>query len=153
HAARLTAANVRRSESSRVRREQEAFMQSAVDETPTNTIWCELAPLLDDAMACLGSMDRDAVVLRYFENKSLQQVAKALRVEERTAQKRVSRALEKLRRIFTKRGVSCTATIIAGALSVHSVQAAPTELAATISATALKGSAVAGSILTLVKGT
>jgi len=99
-------------------------------------------------------MDRDAVVLRYFENKSLQEVGKALGIEERAAQKRVSRALEKLRRIFTKRGVVSTTAIIAGAISANSVQAAaPAALATTISATALKGSAVAGSTLTLVKGT
>ncbi len=153
HAARLTAANFQRAELSRARREQEAFMQSTLEETPTDTAWCELAPLLDDAMARLGPTDRDAVVLRYFENKSLQEVGKALGVEERTAQKRVSRALEKLRRIFTKRGVTSTATIIAGAISANSVQAAPTELAPKVSAMALKGSAVAGSTLTLVKGT
>ena len=74
-------------------------------------------------------------------------------MDERTAQKRVSRALEKLRRIFTKSGVTSTAAIIAGAISAHSVQAAPATLTKTISATALKGSAVAGSTLTLVKET
>ena len=152
-AARLTAANFQRAELRRVRREQEAFMESTREATQPDTAWSELAPLLDDAMARLGRTDRDAVVLRYFENKSLQEVGTALGVGERTAQKRVSRALEKLRRIFTKRGVVSTPAIIAGAISANSVQAAPTVLATTISATALKGSAVAGSTLTLVKGT
>jgi len=104
-------------------------------------------------MARLGSVDRNAVVLRYFENKSLQEVGEALGVEERTAQKRVSRALEKLRHVLTKQGVIASMAIITGAISANSVQAAPTGLATTISATALKGSAVAGSTLTLVKGT
>jgi hypothetical protein len=103
-------------------------------------------------MAHLGQADRDAVVLRFFENKSLQEVSQALGVEERTAQKRVSRALEKLRRIFAKYGIAAPASIIAGTLSIHSVQAAPAELAVTISA-AVKGSAVAASTLTLAKGT
>src|SRR6185369_8842856 len=153
-AAQLTAANFQRAEFRRTRREQEAFMDSTLESTQTEAAWCELAPLLDEAMAHLGGTDRDAVVLRYFENKSLEEVGKALGVEERAAQKRVSRALEKLRRIFKKRGVVSTAVIIAGAISANSVQAAaPTTLATTISATALKGSAVAGSTLTLVKGT
>ena len=153
-AARLTAANFQRAELRRTRREQEAFMDSTLEATQTDAAWIGLAPLLDDAMAHLGCTDRDAVVLRYFENKSLQEVGDALGIEERAAQKRVSRALEKLRRIFTKRGVVSTTAIIAGAISANSVQAAaPAALATTISATALKGSTVAGSTLTLVKGT
>lgn len=75
---RLTATNFQRAELRRSRREQEAFMQSTLEETQTGNAWCELAPLLDNAMARLGSADRDAVVLRYFENKSLQEVGKAL---------------------------------------------------------------------------
>ena len=96
HTARLTAANFQRSELRRIRREQEAFMQSTLDESSQETAWNELAPLLDDAMAQLRATDRDALVLRYFENKTLPQVGAALGVEERAAQKRVTRALEKL---------------------------------------------------------
>ncbi|MEO8426884.1 MAG: sigma-70 family RNA polymerase sigma factor [Verrucomicrobiota bacterium] len=153
HTARLTAANFQRGELRRARREQEAFMQSTIEQPSSETVWHELHPLLDEAMARLGPTDRDAVVLRYFENKSLQEVGQTLGVEERAAQKRVSRALEKLRRIFTKHGVISTATIIAGAISANSVQAAPTALAPTITAAVFKGSAVAGSTLALVKGT
>ncbi len=153
HAARLTAANFRRAESRRVRREQEAFMQSTLEANPTDAMWSELAPLLDDAMAGLRTSERDAVVMRYFESKSLPEVAAALGVAERAAQKRVSRALEKLRTSFTKRGVASTTVTIAGALAANSVQAAPAALAPMISTMALQGSAIAGSTLTLVKGT
>jgi hypothetical protein len=64
---------------------------------------------------------------------------------------RVSRALEKLRKFFTKRGVDSTTAIIAGAISANSVQAAPVGLAKTISAVAITKGATA-STLTLVKG-
>jgi hypothetical protein len=80
-------------------------------------------------------------------------VGAALGVDEYAAQKRVSRALEKLRKFFAKRGIASTVAIIAAALSANSVHAAPAGLAATVSATAIKGSAVAVSTLTLVKGT
>jgi RNA polymerase sigma factor (sigma-70 family) len=153
HAARLTAANFRRAEWRRARNEQEAFMQTTLEATTRKTSWEELAPLLDDVVARLGKMDRDAIVLRYFENKSLREVAATLGVEERAAQKRVSRALEKLRGGFSQRGVVWPATLLAGIISANSVQAAPAALAGTISATALKGSAGAGTTLTLVKGT
>lgn len=151
--ARLTASNFRRAESRRVHREQEVFMDSIVPQNETSAAWIDMAPLLDDAMAYLGQADRDVIVLRYFENKPLEEVGLILGVEERAAQKRVSRSLEKLRRIFRKLGISATSAIIVGAISAHSVQAAPIALEETISATALKGSAVAGSTLTLVKGT
>ncbi len=128
-------------------------MQSTQDEPSTETAWNELAPLLDDAMSRLRVTDRDALVLRYFENKTLPEVGAALGVEERAAQKRVTRALEKLRSLFMRRGVVSSAAVIAGALSAHSVQAAPAVLATTIAATALKGSAVTASTLTLIQGT
>src|SRR5262252_2703321 len=51
--ARLTAANFRRTEIRRARREQEAYMQSNLDEKGTD-VWQQIAPLLDDAVAELG---------------------------------------------------------------------------------------------------
>jgi hypothetical protein len=104
-------------------------------------------------MTRLGQHDHDALVLRYFENRSLEEVGQAMGIGERAAQKRISRALEKLRRVFGKNGVKATAAIIAGAISTHSVQAAPAGLAATISSTAIQGTTVAASTLTLAKGT
>jgi RNA polymerase sigma factor (sigma-70 family) len=136
----------------RSQREQEAFMQSTLNE-PSPAIWEELAPLLDEAMASLGDADRNVVALRYFENKSAAEIAQAMRLNEEAAKKRVGRALEKLRRFFARRGVASTATIIAGAISANSVQAAPAGLAQMISAAALaKGAAASASTLTLVKG-
>ena len=65
---------------------------------------------------------------------------------------RVNRALEKLRKFFSKRGIVFPAALIAGAVSANSVHAAPVGLAISVTATAAKGSAVAASTLTLVKG-
>jgi RNA polymerase sigma factor (sigma-70 family) len=150
-AARLTAANFMRSEIRRSRREHEVFMQSIAEESPPQPIWLELSPLLEAAMSQLKPVDRDALVLRFFENKSLPEVGKALGIEERAAQKRVGRALEKLRRFFAKRGVVATVSVIATEISVHSIRAAPIGLSKTITVTAIKASAVTGSTLTLVK--
>jgi RNA polymerase sigma factor (sigma-70 family) len=153
HTARLTAANFRRAEFHRIHHEQEAFMQSNPQEAPTDPAWLELVPMLDEAMARLGAMDRDAVVLRYFENKTLSEVGVALGLEERAAQKRVHRAVEKLHRFFSQHGVSSTTASIAGAISAHSVQTAPVALAKSVTAVAVtKGAAVSSSTLTLIKG-
>ena len=74
---RLTAANYLRTEIRRRNREQEAYMQSILNE-PESEAWRQIAPLLEDAMAGLGAKDRDAVVLRFFENKNLSEVGAAL---------------------------------------------------------------------------
>ena len=150
---RYAAADALRARRRRQTREQEAYMQSTLNEAGRPDAWAQLAPLLDDALAELGETDRTALVLRFFENKTAREIAGALRMEEAAAQKRVARALEKLRAIFVKRGVTLTATVIAGAVAANSVQAAPVGLAVTVTAAAAKGAAVTASITTLVKGT
>jgi RNA polymerase sigma factor (sigma-70 family) len=149
---RLTAANFLRTEIRRVRREQEAYMQSLANETEPE-LWPQMAPLLEDAMGQLGEKDRNAIALRFFEGKSFQEIGAAFGASENAAKKRVAHALEKLHRYFSKHGVSSTTAIIAGAISANSAHAAPVGLATTITATVIKGPAVASSTLALVKGT
>jgi RNA polymerase sigma factor (sigma-70 family) len=150
--ARLTAANFVKGEIRRQQREQEAYMQSTLNETDAMA-WAQIAPLLDEAMGHLGETDRSAVVLRFFENKTAAEVATALQLTEAAAHKRVNRALEKLRKIFTKRGVTLSATLIAGVVSANSVQAAPVGLAVTVTAIAAQGASISATLTTLVKGT
>jgi len=147
------AANVQiRTAVRRTQREQEAAMQSALNES-SPAIWEQLAPLLDEAMSSLGDADRNVLALRFFENKSAHEIARALKLNEEAAQKRVTRALEKLRKFFAKRGVSSTTAILAGMISANSVHAAPVGLAKTISAVAIvKGATASASTLTLIKG-
>ena len=149
---RYASADALRARRRRQAREQEAHMQSILNPPDTDA-WAQLVPLLDDALAELGETDRTALVLRFFERKTAREIAGALRMEEAAAQKRVARALEKLRALFVKRGVTLAATAIAGAVAANSVQAAPVGLAATVAATAAKGTTVAASIVGLVKGT
>ncbi len=146
------AAETLRTRRRREQREQEAYMQSTLNDPPADA-WAQLSPLLEDAMAALREPDRSALVLRFFENKTASEIAAALKVNEDAAQKRVTRALEKLRIAFRKRGVSSTTAIIAGAISANSVQAAPPALAGLITGVAMaKGAAAGSSTLALVKG-
>jgi len=125
--ARYASADALKIQRRRQIREHDAHMQSILSEAQSEPAWEQLSPLLDEAMAQLREQDRDAVVLRYFENKSLREVGEALGLEERAAQKRLSRAVEKLRGYLQKRGVASTTAIIAGLVSVNSVQAAPSH--------------------------
>jgi RNA polymerase sigma factor (sigma-70 family) len=152
HTARLTAANFIRTEIRRTRREQEAFMQANAEENQT-AVWERIAPLLDDAIAALGEKDRDAVVLRFVKGKDYPEVGKALGTTPEAAQVRVSRAVEKLRKIFGKRGVALSGAALGGAISANSVQAAPAGLAVAITSAAVQGTALTASTLTLAKGT
>ena len=148
---RLTATNYLRSELRRLRREREAYLQASLQESGTDT-WERIAPLLDAAVARLGEKDRQAIILRYYEGKDLRQVGIALGTSDDAAEKRVSRALEKLRRFFSKHGLSATSAAIGAEISAHAVVAAPAALGAAIAAVA-SGSAVAGPFtLNLIHG-
>jgi len=150
-AAHYAAADALRTQRRRQRREQEMYMQSLLNQPePGSPAWTGIAPLLDSAMAGLREKDQSAIVLRFFEGKDLKQVGAALGVSENAANKRVTHALEKLRRYFSKRGVNSTTAVIAGAISAHSVQAAPAALAKSVTTAAVaKGTTAAGSTLIL----
>jgi RNA polymerase sigma factor (sigma-70 family) len=128
---RRTAIDVVRKESRRRLREQIAVEMNNMNATPDD--WIQIEPLLDDAMAALEETDRSAVLLRYFENKSLREVGEVLGASEDAAQKRVSRAVERLREFFSKRDVTIGAGGLAVLISANAVQSAPVGLSATIS--------------------
>ena len=132
HTARFTAANFQRAEWRRTRREQEAAMQLDRNEGAHDVVWRELSPHLESAMARLNPIDRDALVLRYFQNRSMAEVGTSLGWTENTAQQRVGRALDKLRKFLGKRGITLTTAAIAAAVSANSVQAAPAGLATAV---------------------
>jgi uncharacterized protein (TIGR03435 family) len=150
---RFTSARLLRTKARQQAREQEAYMQSTLNDSDTDGVWRQLAPLLEEAMTRLGEKERTLLALRFFENKSGAETAALLGIQEWAAHKRAARALEKLRRFFLKRGIDSTTAIIAGAISANSVQAAPIGLAKSISAVAIaKGAVASGSTLTLIKG-
>lgn len=120
---------------------------------PADATWEQMKPFLDEGMAQLGEKDRNAVLLRYFQDKSLKDVGAAIGTSERAAQKRVARAIEKLRVFFTKRGVVLRAMVITTALSVNAVQAAPAGMASIAVSAAMKGGATSASTATLIKAT
>jgi RNA polymerase sigma factor (sigma-70 family) len=143
---RRTAIDVVRREARRRLREQVAIELTAMNATPAD--WTEIEPLLDEAMHALDDTDRTAVLLRYFENKSLREVGRMLDTTEDAARKRLSRAVERLREFFTKRGVTVGASGLVIAISANAVQGAPVGLAVSISsAAAVTGTAVSTSTM------
>jgi len=137
------AAKTVRTDVRRRAREQEAAAMSELLSTETDTTWQEIAPHLDAALGELGDADRDALMLRYFERKSANEMAQTLGVSAEAAQKRVNRAVDRLRELFAKRGIAVGASGLVALVSANAVQAAPAALAGSISAAAaLAGTAV-----------
>ena len=129
---RRTSVDVVRRESSRQQREQIAVEIAQTHADGAN--WDRLESVLDDAMETLGEADRNALLLRFFQNKNLREVGCLLGISEDAAQKRVSRAIEKLRESLGRRKVPVSGTALAALLSAHLASAAPAGLGATIAA-------------------
>ena len=150
---RLTARQSLRTRARQFARDQEAYMQSHLNEPDTDGVWQQLAPQLEEAMSRLNENERALLALRFFENKTGEETAFLMGIRADAAHKRTARAVEKLRGFFTKRGVTLSATVLTAAISANSVQAAPLGLAATVTAAAAKGTLISATITTLVNTT
>ena len=128
-----------RTEVRRRAREQEAVAMNELLAHESDAAWENIAPHLDTALGELSEPDRDALLLRYFERKSAREMAQTLNVSEEAAQKRVNRAVERLREFFSKRNVTVGASGLAVVISANAVQASPVGLATSIPAAALIG--------------
>jgi RNA polymerase sigma factor (sigma-70 family) len=121
---------------SRRRGREEIFMRQPDSQTATDPAWEELRPVLDEVMLQLKETDREAILLRYFENRPLAEVGARLGLRENTARMRVERALEKLRALLAKRGIATTSTLVA-TISANAVQVAPANMAVALAATSI----------------
>jgi RNA polymerase sigma factor (sigma-70 family) len=147
----FVASNTMRRERRRELRERSAVeMNSMEDHSGENLAL--IAPVLDEAINELGAEDRDAIMLRFFEQKDFRSVGDALGSNEEAARKRVSRALDKLHGLLTRRGVVLSTTALTATLTTHVVSAAPAGLAVSISAAAVASVAAgSGTALTLIQ--
>ena len=139
----FTASKAIRTERRRQAREQIALEMNALENQP-EAGWDQIAPQLEDAMNGLSDDDRDALVLRFFQRRDFRAVGATLGISEDAAQKRVTRALDKLRDVLGARGVGLAAVTLGAVLTAKSVTAAPVGLAATVTTIALAGATAAG---------
>jgi len=137
--ARLVVRNARKQEARRKARERQAA-EMTQQTWPSEQTWDGLSPLLSEGMEKLGNKDRDAILLHYFQRKTLAEVGGSMGVSEDAARMRVSRAVQKLRSFFGRKGQTMAIGAVATLLLTNSVQAAPPACAATVVA------AVCGSV-------
>lgn len=131
-----TACQVLRAEMRRRKRETAWASQADVSTSASEPLWTEVAPALDEAIRALGAKDREAVLLRFFGDRSFAEIGDMLQLGEDAARMRVSRALDKLRELLDNRGVVVTPTALAGLIASDAALGAPVGLASSISATA-----------------
>jgi RNA polymerase sigma factor (sigma-70 family) len=130
----FVSSKILRTEQRRLAREKEASLMLT---DPSEPLWTELAPHLDDAMLQLSANDRSAILLRYFENQPHRAIAALLNISEDAAQKRVERALEKLRSILHAKGVSVATPALATLLLSKSVLPSSAAAIAAVTSAAL----------------
>ncbi len=146
-ATRFAAANVRRAQARREHWERNAApMEPPSMESEPDHV-SQAAPLLDEALDELPEIDRAAILLRFFERRSLGEVGRALGTTEAAAKMRVSRAIERLRQLFRRRGLAVSASVVLALLSAQSAPAAPAGLAATIATAAILQNAGGATVL------
>jgi len=141
------AAQLVRTDVRRRAREQEAAAMNQILATDSEAGWEQIEPHLDAALGELNEPDRDAILLRYFARKSAGEIAAALGISDEAAQKRVTRAVERLRQLFAKRGITVGASLLVVIIAAHAVQASPSGLVATISAGALAHALPSGTLV------
>lgn len=147
----FAASHAVRAENRRRHREQKAFeMESLPPDPPSNSVWAEIVPHLDEAMASLGEKDRNAILLRFFHNQDIKETAAATGQSVEATKKRIARAVEKLRRFFVRRGVFLNAVAVTSALSGSGAQAAPAGFAISITSAVAGQSAAAATSITLL---
>lgn len=135
-----------RAEQSRRAREQAAHLMNEADSTSSDAAadWERLRPELDHVLDLLPERDRDAILLRFFGNRPFAEIGRVLKVSDDAARVRTDRALEKLRALLQRRGVTSTAAALALALGASSAMASPPALSATVTTTALAQAAATG---------
>ena len=136
----FVATRAMRGERRRQVREREALeMNALLDDSGAH--WRQLTPILDEAITQLGTEDRTAIVLRYFEQRDFRAVGEALGSTQDAARVRVNRALEKLQVLLKQRGVALSVGTLGTMLAAEAVTAAPAGLAVAVSSAALAGAA------------
>jgi len=142
---RFAALTLLRTERRRQSRERQAMDMLELSST-SEPDWEHLRPALDEAINALDDRARDAILLRFFERRDLSTVGRALGITDDAAQKCVSRALEKLRVFFARRGVALSTSALGAVLGANAVQAAPMGFGKSLAVASLAAKATGAAV-------
>ncbi|HEX2746871.1 MAG TPA: sigma-70 family RNA polymerase sigma factor [Verrucomicrobiales bacterium] len=138
-----------RGENRRRKREQLAIhMTPPLDSDSGSTaLWEQASPVIDAAMDSLPETDRRLLVLRFWQRQDLRAIGSGFGMSDNAVQKRITRALEKLRGILARRGIRGTAAAISAAMLSAAASSPSSAAIAGITSSSLVGAnaATAGS--------
>jgi RNA polymerase sigma factor (sigma-70 family) len=137
---RNEAANTVRRERRRKTREAAATAMNETNDSSSAESaanWSRLSPVLDDAIDQLSETDRAAILLRFIDRRPFAEIGANLRVTEDAARMRVDRALDKLRTLLTRRGITSTSAALGLVLANNAVAAAPISVATSVTLAAI----------------
>ncbi|HWA24931.1 MAG TPA: TonB family protein [Lacunisphaera sp.] len=147
NSARYAAANLVRGTRRRQAREQAAqLMETMNGPGPADDLdWERVRPVLDEALEELNDRDREAVLLRFLQDRDYAAIGARLALSDNAARMCVDRALDKLHAVLARRGVKSSSAALAAALATKAAVAAPAGLATAVTSAALAsgGAAVA----------
>src|SRR5438874_9856713 len=144
-AARFAVSDALKKQNRHKRHVQRAAEMGMNDPSPQQAAaWDRVAPALEEAVACLSEKDRQAIMLRFYESKNLAEVGAILGISEEAAKKRVSRAVEKLRTLLSREGVTVSAALLLLLLTSRAIEAAPLGLSLSIAGAATGSSVASG---------
>lgn len=132
------------------RRQREQHAATLIMEEPASRV---VAEQLDAAMDRLTDDERDVLILRFFEEQNLRDVGRELGLTEDAARMRVNRALDKLRDVFGKLGVTGSAAWLATTLPASASATVPAGLSSSIVTSVLGGAALATAAAAAVQTT
>jgi RNA polymerase sigma factor (sigma-70 family) len=106
--------------------EQKAARPEAIEAAAGS--WEAISPVIDAELARLPRKDRDAIVLRFFENRSFAEIGNELGMTAEAARKRVARSLVRLRARIGRRERALDAASLGAAIAAFAVRGAPHHL-------------------------
>ncbi|MBE7464201.1 MAG: sigma-70 family RNA polymerase sigma factor [Planctomycetes bacterium] len=131
----------------RVRHEEKAARMRESRFLQADASWEEIRPQVDAALECLPSSQRDALILRYMQNRSVSEVARETGEHEAAISKRITRGLARLRELLMRKHLAVSSATLGAYLSSSASEAAPAALGTTIQHICL-GKAAAGTTVT-----
>jgi RNA polymerase sigma factor (sigma-70 family) len=141
---RNVAMQAQRAERRRLARELEAHaMQETSSESRSEADWERLRPVIDEAMDELSELNREAILLRFLANRPFAEVGEKLAISENAARMRAERALDKLRALLARRGITSASAALGLVLSNQAGAVVPAGLAASVTGTALASASTA----------
>ena len=132
-----------RSDSQRKQRELiYAANPGKVDSEDNKAIWHEISACIDEELENLDDQTREVLILRFFENLAMTEIAEKCNISQPTVSRRIDSGIELLRQKLKSRGIIVSAAVFMTLLSENVIKAAPASIMKELGKIALAGNKI-----------